>query len=136
MDHASICQLIKDHFDVKITRAHGAADVLSALHSDSFDLVLINRKLDRDQSDGLEIIRDIKADNQLADVPVMLITNFAEHQQMAVSAGALPGFGKAALFTEETQQRLSGVLGSRSLPSQKIHGGKDASSDCSSDQQS
>lgn len=111
MDHASICQLLKDRFDAEIVRVHSVDDTLSALRSHSFDLVLINRKLDRDQSDGLEIIRDIKADPKLVDVPVMLITNFPEHQNMAISAGALPGFGKAALHTEETQQRLNEVLG-------------------------
>ena len=112
MDHGSIRQLIEDQFDARMVRTHGAEDTIAALRSQSFDLVLINRKLDRDQSDGVDIIRQIKSDSELATVPVMLVTNFREHQEIAMAAGAEQGFGKSALRDEETRQRLSHVLGS------------------------
>jgi two-component system chemotaxis response regulator CheY len=70
----------------------------------------VNRKLDQDYSDGLEIIQAIKADPQLAETPVMLITNFPQYQEQAVAAGALPGFGKKELYSETTQKRLADVL--------------------------
>jgi hypothetical protein len=40
----------------------------------------------------------------------MLITNYPEHQQQAVSLGALYGFGKLELGTPETLARLKSVL--------------------------
>ena len=70
------------------------ADSLEALRADGFDLVLVNRKLDRDYSDGIEVIRAIKADSQLAHLPAMLVTNYPEHQDAAVAIGAERGFGK------------------------------------------
>ncbi len=72
---------------------------------------MINRKLDADHSDGLEIIRTIKANAEICSVPVMLVTNFAEHQQAAVEAGAIEGFGKAALDAPATHEKLARVLG-------------------------
>ena len=38
----------------------------------------------------------------LAATPVMLVTNYPEHQQAAVEAGAEPGFGKDVLRSAET----------------------------------
>ena len=72
--------------------------------------MLVNRKLDIDYSDGLEVIERIKQDPQLRSLPVMMITNFAEHQQQAVQAGAVEGFGKQSLRAPETLQKLEPFL--------------------------
>ena len=58
----------------------------------------------------LDVIREIKADPHLTNVPCMLVTNYAEHQQSAVKAGAEYGFGKKELYAQETQQRLARFL--------------------------
>jgi len=73
--------------------------------------VLVNRKLDCDYSDGVDVIRQIKADPELAEIPVMLITNYAEHQEAAVAIGALRGFGKLEYGKPETLERLQPILG-------------------------
>jgi CheY-like chemotaxis protein len=109
-DHAAIRHLIESHFAAVVVQAHHADDALHILRQDRVDLVLVNRKLDRDYSDGLRIIREIKADPALADTPVMLITNYDDHQQRAMQAGALPGFGKLALQDALTLERLRAVL--------------------------
>ena len=67
---------------------------LDALRDGEFHLVLVNRKLDIDYSDGLEVIRQLKADPKAAGVPVMLVTNYPEHQDAAILVGAIRGFGK------------------------------------------
>ena len=84
--------------------------LLLALGQEKFALVMVNRKLDADYSDGLEIIRKIKADPKLAATPCMLVTNYAEHQQAAVAAGAEPGFGKLAYDRPETREQLARFL--------------------------
>ncbi len=109
-DHASISWLIVEGFDAEVVRAHSDIGVMSALSSDHFDLVLINRKLDRDHSDGIDIIHQIKSDPIVKDVPVMLVTNFADHQALAIEAGAIPGFGKAELEDLATREKLADVL--------------------------
>ena len=53
----------------------------------TYDLVLVNRKLDIDYSDGTEVIRTLKGDSKTADVPLMLVTNYPEHQEAAIAAG-------------------------------------------------
>lgn len=111
MDHGAISGMLRKQFQADVVQCHGPEDSLAALRAGKFDLVLVNRKLDQDYSDGLEIIQAIKADPKLAATPVMLITNYPQYEEQAVEAGALPGFGKKQLYDERTQQRLAAVLG-------------------------
>jgi CheY-like chemotaxis protein len=109
-DHATIRAYLTRNFDCEVVQTHGADDTLEQLRSGRFDLILINRKLDADYSDGIEIIRRIKADPATADVPVMLITNYPEHQDAAIAAGAVRGFGKLEYNKPETLEALTAVL--------------------------
>jgi CheY-like chemotaxis protein len=110
-DHAAIRRLLEQTFGAEVVQVHDLEGTLAELRRGQFDLVLVNRKLDQDYSDGLEIIRRVKAEPQLAAVPVMLITNYPEHQQAAVEAGAVPGFGKLELSSPLTRARLAAALG-------------------------
>ena len=110
MDHGALRRLIEGKFAADVKQAHSAEQALAELRSGQFDLVLVNRKLDADYSDGLEIIKQIKADPELAGLNVMLVTNYAEHQAQAVAAGAVPGFGKAQLMEAATVERLNRFL--------------------------
>ena len=109
-DHAAIRRLIEGTFGAQVRQTHGPTDTLAAMRQEPFDLVLINRKLDADYSDGMDILQAIKADPQLSATPVMLVTNYAEHQQLAIAAGAEPGFGKAQLTSPTTLERLGRFL--------------------------
>lgn len=109
-DHSAIASLLTGHFDCAVVQAHGVDDALAELRSGDYDLVLVNRKLDRDYSDGIQVIREIKADAEAAEVPCMLITNYPEHQDAAVEVGAVRGFGKSELDRPETLLRLKDVL--------------------------
>jgi len=110
-DHATIRRYLTANFDCEIMQAHGLDDTRAQLQSGHFDLVLINRKLDADYSDGLDVIRALQSDAATADIPVMLVTNHPEHQDAAVAAGALRGFGKLEFEKPETRERLAAVLG-------------------------
>jgi len=111
VDHAAIRSLVEGNFTAHVVPAATADEALAAVAKDKFDLVLVNRKLDADYTDGIEIIRQIKADPATAATPCMLVTNYAEHQQAAVAAGAEPGFGKLAYGQPETRERLARFLG-------------------------
>jgi CheY-like chemotaxis protein len=108
-DHAAIKRLM-GRFDAEVTQADGAADALAALRTGGIDLVLVNRKLDMDYSDGIEVIRQIKADPELVATPVMLITNYPEHQDAAERLGALRGFGKLEYDKPETHERITAAF--------------------------
>ncbi len=110
-DFSSLRQMLKSSFNVKVIQTHGAKDTLEVLKGHEVALVTVNRKLDRDYTDGLEVIRTLKSDPEVSSVPVMLITNYDEHQQEAVAEGAIPGFGKLSMSTPETHERLKAVLG-------------------------
>lgn len=109
-DHRAIKEMLTRNFGVQVIQAHSGTDTLEFLRSNPIDLVLINRKLDQDYSDGVEVLKLIKQDIDVASTPVMLITNHEEYQQQAVQMGALLGFGKLALHSEETRVHLAAVL--------------------------
>ncbi len=109
-DHAALSELVGDHFDVVVDRADDMDDALDQLGRQSYDLVTVNRIMDRDGSEGLEIIKAIKSDANFGDTPVMMVTNFADHQHLAVTAGAVDGFGKSQLRSPFTVERLRPYL--------------------------
>jgi CheY-like chemotaxis protein len=110
-DHATIRAFLTRHFDCEIVQAHGPEDTLAQLRGGRFDLVLVNRKLDQDYSDGIEIIRQVKGDPAIADVAMMLVTNYPEHQAAAIAEGAVAGFGKLEFGLPETRAKVAAVLG-------------------------
>ncbi len=110
-DHRAVSALIEHHFSAQVLPADSLLDALQQLQCEPFDLVLVNRQLDRDGSDGLEVIRQIKADPNLSNTPVMMVTNFSEYQQSAQLAGAVEGFGKRSLQAPETLAKLKPFLG-------------------------
>lgn len=93
-DQAVISAMIEKNFDAKVATADLPAEALAKLAQTPFDLVLVNRKLDTDYSDGLNIIKQVKANPAIAMTPCILITNYPEYQAEAIAAGAEPGFGK------------------------------------------
>jgi CheY-like chemotaxis protein len=109
-DHATIRSYLTRHFDCDVVQVDDASGAFAQLKAGQFDLVLVNRKLDIDYSDGIEIIRSLKSDSAIASVPVMLITNYPEHQDAAVEAGAIRGFGKLEFNKPETRDRLAALL--------------------------
>ena len=110
-DHAAITHFLSSNFDVQILATDLYDDTVRVLSEKSVDLVLINRKLDADYSDGMAILKTIKEDPQTNQIPVMLISNFPDAQEAAVDAGAMYGFGKAELNSPDTVERVRGILG-------------------------
>lgn len=110
-DHGNLAAAIGSHFDAEITAAGGPEEALRVLAGGGFDLVLVNRHIGVDEQAGVNLVRQMKADPALAALPVMLLSNFPEAQEEAINAGAAPGFGKAALRSPETIERLAVFLG-------------------------
>ena len=109
-DSAAIAHFFKSHFDADVLTADLPDQAIASLEKNSVDLVLINRRLDADSSDGLEILKRIRTGAATAEVPVMLVSNYPEWQQKAVEMGASYGFGKAELNRPETRARLAEIL--------------------------
>jgi two-component system chemotaxis response regulator CheY len=110
MDHGSIRRLIEGNFGAEVVAGDDEAGSLAKLRSEKFDLVLVNRQLDLDGSDGVALLRKIKQAPESASTPAMLVSNFADAQARAVEAGAEPGFGKSALHAPATLEKLKRFL--------------------------
>jgi Response regulator containing a CheY-like receiver domain and an HTH DNA-binding domain len=110
LDSASLARFLDRYFRVAIERAALPEEAMERLRVERFDLVLINRKLDADYSDGREIVRSIKQDSELAETPVMLVSNHDEAQQEAVELGAEYGFGKLEYADPRVIERLKPFL--------------------------
>jgi len=91
---------------VRFEKAHSIADMET--HITGSALALVNRVLDGDfvDDDGISLIRRFAGNG----TPLMLISNFPESQAEAESAGAAPGFGKTALYEEETAERIRAAI--------------------------
>jgi len=111
VDHGSISRTLQGAFGAEVTTAATADEALAALRGGNYQLVLVNRIFDSDGGSGLELIRRIKSSSGGESVPVMLVSNFEDAQSQAVELGAVKGFGKSALATEETALRLREYLG-------------------------
>ena len=109
-DHSAIRTMLERTFAADVLQTHGPADTLDLLRKESVDLVLVNRKLDQDYSDGLDIVKSIKADAKLGNLPCMIVSNYPDQQQVAVAAGAEYGFGKKELYDDSTRERLAKFL--------------------------
>jgi len=109
-DSAALARFLGQHFSVAIERAALPDEALDKLRSGPYDLVLINRKLDADYTDGAEILKAIKNDEALAKTPVMVVSNYEEAQLQAVALGAEYGFGKLEFAKPEVVERLKPFL--------------------------
>ena len=110
-DHTRISNLLNRQFDVRIQRAHSFDEALKMALDTPFDLILINRIMDADGAPGADILNALKSQPSTAEVPVMIVSNYEESQESAVAAGAVRGFGKAALDDAETTELLRQFIG-------------------------
>ncbi|MEP3478041.1 MAG: hypothetical protein ABJZ55_02225 [Fuerstiella sp.] len=110
-DTAALGHFLKSNFGAAMISTDLLDDTMQALRDQAIDLVLINRKLDADYSDGMAILAAIKQDDDLSKIPVMLVSNFPEWQEKAVEAGAIYGIGKAELASAEATDRVREALG-------------------------
>ncbi len=78
------------------------------LHQNPNSLLLINRKLDGDFS--VALAADMIPDAVASGARVMLISNFDDAQDAAVSAGAYRGFGKSDVNATATADLLRTVV--------------------------
>ena len=109
-DHGGIAHAFRQAFGAEVTAAATQAEALTRLEEETFALVLVNRVLDADGDSGVELIRRLKADDQLRTTPVLLVSNYADAQEEAVAAGAEQGFGKTALGRPEMLASVRAIL--------------------------
>jgi two-component system chemotaxis response regulator CheY len=108
-DQPRITALLNDQLGVSVDAVGSSRDALQAVDERAYALVLVNRVLDSTGESGHDLIQDIKMKN--GATKVMLVSNFKEAQDQAVTIGALPGFGKDRLQDPSTVASLKAALG-------------------------
>ncbi len=107
-DHAAISDFLQHIVSANVEAIGTAADAEKLLRQNRYDLVLINRILDRDGSSGIDLIKQLR---QMSNCPpVMLVSNLPDAQTKAMAAGAVWGFGKAGIHLPQTAEHLREVL--------------------------
>jgi two-component SAPR family response regulator len=109
-DHSSLKTFLTRNFTCEVVRIDSTEEALNELAKNKYDLVLVNRKLDIDYTDGTILIIKMKTIDSFKDIPIMLISNYEEYQIEAVKLGAEYGFGKAELGKEIAIERVTKIL--------------------------
>ena len=109
-DNSSLRALVHGDFAAELATASDWSDTIAQLKAHQFALVIVNRKLDADGGDGLDIIRELRQTAEYQHVPVMLLSNYPEYQTKAVELGAVLGFGKSNLHSNEARELLAAHL--------------------------
>src|SRR4051812_23605000 len=109
LDHGNLSRALAGEFGAEVEPVATAAEALAAVRRGGYALVLVNRVFDADGGSGLDLIRQVK--KEATQVPVMLVSNFADAQAEAVKAGGGQGVGKEALPTPEKPARRREQLG-------------------------
>lgn len=110
VDHSGIAQMLMAHFHAHVDRAHNADGAWEKIRDGNYALVLVNRILDRNGTEGLALIRRLQADPVTQDTPIMLVSNYADAQDAAVALGAQRGFGKNDIYAAQPVELLSALL--------------------------
>lgn len=115
-DHYNLRRMLERHFDVAVDRVMFIDEATERLESDAFQLVLVNRLIFEDQSEGVALVHAMRGNGLAPATPVMMISNFEDAQEAAVTAGAVRGFGKASINDPETLDRLAHYLPRKAVP--------------------
>jgi DNA-binding NtrC family response regulator len=108
-DDARLARVVVAETGSAFQSAYDPDEALEKITKGDFSLILVNRVIDGDGSSGVDFIGRARASGVTA--PLMLISDYADAQAAAVANGALPGFGKSTLFSEETGKLLKEAVG-------------------------
>jgi len=109
-DHFALSNFLKSNFHCEILRIDSTEEALERMNKEKFDLVLVNRKLDIDYTDGTILIEKMKSSSGMKNIPVMLVSNYPEYQEDAVKMGAFYGIGKMEYSNPSILERFQGIL--------------------------
>ena len=112
-DNGQLSRLFHEAAGASMQTAHSLEEALSAVDENCL-LVLINRIFDRTGEQGLALVQQLQEHHP--QTPTMLLSNYADAQEAAEAAGALPGFGKSQLGDSGVAQRLKALLNPQESP--------------------
>jgi len=105
-------RLAQEHHDVKIATDVQATNMIM---TEKPDLVLLDLLMPK--INGLSILREIKAQNELADTPFLILTNVegAQEVQQAIELGASGYLVKADTSLDLLVQKVNDIISAGSI---------------------
>jgi len=108
-DDRMLCDMYKVKFEISglnIFIAYGGYDGLAIAKKEKSDIVLLDIKMD--DIDGFEVLKRMKADPSLKDIPVFLLTNMGEKDNIekGKALGAEEYIMKAKLLPQEVVNKV------------------------------
>ncbi len=97
--------------DATLHRLNSYAELRTRTHE--LTLLLVNRVLDGifENNSGIELIAELLGELGEQAPAMMLISNYPEAIEESVAVGALPGFGKRAMRSPQTERALRAAVG-------------------------
>jgi DNA-binding response OmpR family regulator len=108
-DGPRMMQMLESKVGVLVDTADSLQEAASKLSANRYDLVLVNRELAFEGTEGLELIRAMKKAGDTT--PVMLVSDRPDAQQQAQACGAIHGFGKSKLADSHTIALIKKAIG-------------------------
>ena len=71
-DNSRITHFLKQHFEVEVDRSHSHDEAVKLALDTPYDLILVNRILDADATQGMDILSTLKTKPSTAETPVMI----------------------------------------------------------------
>ena len=110
-DGPRMAKMLKTKLEAEVDQASTHDEAKRQLASSKYDVVLVNRVLAADGSSGVELIADLAKHGNTT--PFMLVSDMPEAQEEAVAAGAVRGFGKAAIEDPATFDLIRSAAGGK-----------------------
>ena len=108
-DGPRMTKMLRAKVGVHVDAADTLAEAGEKITAKRYDLVLVNRELAFEGTEGLDLIRAMRDSG--TDTPVMLVSDKPDAQAEAERLGAVHGFGKSALDDPATVDLIRHAIG-------------------------
>ena len=113
IDDAEVNQLLLSRIlgDYELLNAYNGEEAFERLQENKGSLDLIILDLVLPDTNGLEILKFIKGDDELKEIPVIVMSAQVQMEQTSMEMGAVEFWKKPFWNAQEVQNRVAKVLG-------------------------
>ncbi len=113
IDDAEVNQLLLSRIlgDYELLNAYNGGEAFERLQENKGSLDLIILDLVLPDTNGLEILKFIKGDDELKEIPVIVMSAQVQMEQTSMEMGAVEFWKKPFWNAQEVQSRVAKVLG-------------------------
>ncbi len=113
IDDAEVNQLLLSRIlgDYELLNAYNGGEAFERLQENKGSLDLIILDLVLPDTNGLEVLKFIKGDDELKEIPVIVMSAQVQLEQTSMEMGAVEFWKKPFWNAQEVQNRVAKVLG-------------------------